>query len=103
MLGNRSFRRSQRILRLTMKQVLAAKALKQQQQQKKQQLREAAEATADAVKQAVMQEQVEAIEAEEAQEERIMEKLRRIGRCPAGAQTCATRLSLFCLHALTLR
>ena len=74
------------------RQVLAAKALKQQQQQKKQQLREAAVATADAVKQAVLQQQVELIEADEAQEEKIMEKLRRIGRCPAGAQIIQTRL-----------
>ena len=73
------------VVRLTWQQVLAAKALKQQQQQKKQQLQEAASATADAVKQAVLQQQVEAIEADEAQEEKIMEKLRRIGRCPAGA------------------
>ena len=72
------------VVRLTWQQVLAAKALKQQQQQKKQQLQEAASATADAVKQAVLQQQVEAIEADEAQEEKIMEKLRRIGRCPAG-------------------
>ena len=69
---------------LTRQQVLAAKALKQQQQQKKLQLQEAAVATADAVKQAVLQQQVELIEADEAQEEKIMEKLRRIGRCPAG-------------------
>ena len=44
-------------------------------------------ATADAVKQAVLQQQVELIEADEAQEEKIMEKLRRIGRCPAGQRT----------------
>jgi hypothetical protein len=37
------------------------------------------------VKQAVMQQQVEAIEADEAQQEKIMERLRQIGRCPAGA------------------
>ena len=77
--------------RLTWQQVLAAKALKQQQQQKKQQLQEAASATADAVKQAVLQQQVEAIEADEAQEEKIMEKLRRIGRCPAGARVVIRR------------
>ncbi len=76
---------------LTWRQVLAAKALKQQQQQKKQQLQEAASATADAVKQAVLQQEVERIEDDEAQEEKIMEKLRRIGRCPAGARCSRAR------------
>ena len=66
---------------------MSAKALKQQRQQQKQQLQDAALATADAVKQAVLQQQVELIEADEAQEEKILEKLRLIGRCPAGACT----------------
>jgi hypothetical protein len=79
--------------------------LKQQQKKKKQQLQEAAVATADAVKQAVLQQQVELIEADEAQEEKIMEKLRRIGRCPAGQRTMhfpqALLHFLWCAHFVT--